>query len=104
MATYKAVMRPALEYASSIGGPLASSTGIDQLHIYIYHSNILSTMISFWTLRMPYYFNVFFVYIFNNFVSTLCIYDMYLMSLTDSFDDRSYDCEASLSLISIISC
>ena len=31
MATYKAVMRPALEYASSIWSPLASSTSIHKL-------------------------------------------------------------------------
>ena len=31
MATYKAVMRPALEYASSIWSPLASSTSINKL-------------------------------------------------------------------------
>ena len=31
MATYKAVMRPALEYASSIWSPLASSTNINKL-------------------------------------------------------------------------
>ena len=33
MATYKAVMRPALEYASSIWSPLASSTSINKLHV-----------------------------------------------------------------------
>ena len=33
MATYKAVMRPALEYASSIWSPLASSTSINKLRI-----------------------------------------------------------------------
>ena len=33
MATYKAVMRPALEYASSIWSPLASSTRINKLHV-----------------------------------------------------------------------
>ena len=32
VATYKAVMRPALEYASSIWSPLASSTSINKLH------------------------------------------------------------------------
>ena len=32
MATYKAVLRPALEYASSIWSPLASSTSINKLH------------------------------------------------------------------------
>ena len=31
MCTYKAVMRPALEYASSIWSPLASSTSINKL-------------------------------------------------------------------------
>ena len=31
MATYKVVMRPALEYASSIWSPLASSTSINKL-------------------------------------------------------------------------
>ena len=33
MATYKAVMRPALEYASSIWLPLASSTSINKLQV-----------------------------------------------------------------------
>ena len=33
MATYKAVMRPALEYASSIWSHLASSTSINQLQV-----------------------------------------------------------------------
>ena len=33
MATYKAVMRLALEYASSIWSPLASSTSINKLHV-----------------------------------------------------------------------
>ena len=33
MATYKAVMRPALEYASSIWSPLASSTCINKLQV-----------------------------------------------------------------------
>ena len=33
MATYKAVMRPALEYASSIRLPLASSTSINKLQV-----------------------------------------------------------------------
>ena len=30
MATYKAVMRPALEYASSVWSPIASSTSINK--------------------------------------------------------------------------
>ena len=33
MATYKAVMRPALQYASSIWSPLASSTSINQMQV-----------------------------------------------------------------------
>ena len=33
MATYKAVMRPALEYASSIWSPLVSSTSINKLQV-----------------------------------------------------------------------
>ena len=33
MATYKAVMRPGLEYASSIWSPLASSTSINKLRV-----------------------------------------------------------------------
>ena len=33
MATYKAVMRPALEYASSIWSPLASSSSIKKLQV-----------------------------------------------------------------------
>ena len=33
MTTYKAVMRPALEYVSSIWSPLASSTRINKLHV-----------------------------------------------------------------------
>ena len=33
MATYKAVMRPALEYASFIWSPLASSTSINKLQV-----------------------------------------------------------------------
>ena len=33
MATYKAVMRPALEYASSVGSPIASSTSINKLQV-----------------------------------------------------------------------
>ena len=33
MASYKAVMRPALEYASSIWSPLASSTSINKLQV-----------------------------------------------------------------------
>ena len=33
MATYKAVMRPALEYASSIWSPLASSTSINKRQV-----------------------------------------------------------------------
>ena len=33
MATYKAVMRPVLEYASSIWSPLASSTSINKLQV-----------------------------------------------------------------------
>ena len=33
IATYKAVMRPALKYASSIFSPLASSTSIKKLHV-----------------------------------------------------------------------
>ena len=33
MATYKAVMRPALEYASSVWSPIASSTSIDKLQV-----------------------------------------------------------------------
>ena len=33
MATYKSVMRPALEYASSIWSPLASSTSINKLQV-----------------------------------------------------------------------
>ena len=33
MATYKAVMRPALEYASSVWSPIASSTSINKLQI-----------------------------------------------------------------------
>ena len=33
MATYKAVMRPALEYASSIWSPLAFSTSINKLQV-----------------------------------------------------------------------
>ena len=36
MATYKAVMRPALEYASSIWTPLASSTSINKLQVMQY--------------------------------------------------------------------
>ena len=36
MATYKAVMRPALEYASSIWPPLASSTSINKLKVMQY--------------------------------------------------------------------
>ena len=35
MATYKAVMRPALEYASSIWSPLASSTNINKLQVML---------------------------------------------------------------------
>ena len=33
MATYKAVMRPALEYASSVWSPIASSTSINRLQV-----------------------------------------------------------------------
>ena len=33
MITYKVVMRPALEYASSIWSPLASSTSINKLQV-----------------------------------------------------------------------
>ena len=33
MATYKAVMRPALEYASSVWPPIASSTSINKLQV-----------------------------------------------------------------------
>ena len=33
MATYKAVRRPALEYASSVWSPIASSTGINNLQV-----------------------------------------------------------------------
>ena len=33
MATYKAVMRPALEYASSVWSPIASSTNINKLQV-----------------------------------------------------------------------
>ena len=33
MATYKAVMRPALEYASSVWSPIASSTSINKLQV-----------------------------------------------------------------------
>ena len=33
MATYKSVMRPALEYASSVWSPIASSTSIDKLQV-----------------------------------------------------------------------
>ena len=33
MATYKAVMRPALEYASSVWWPIASSTSINKLQV-----------------------------------------------------------------------
>ena len=33
MATYKAVMRPAMEYASSVWSPIASSTSINKLHV-----------------------------------------------------------------------
>ena len=33
MATYKAVMRPALEYASSVWSPLASTTSINKLQV-----------------------------------------------------------------------
>ena len=33
VATYKAVMRPTLEYASSIGSPMASPTSIDKLQV-----------------------------------------------------------------------
>ena len=33
MATYKAVMRPALEYASSVSSPIASSTSINKLQV-----------------------------------------------------------------------
>ena len=33
LATYKAVMRPALQYASSIWSPLASSTSINKLQV-----------------------------------------------------------------------
>ena len=35
MATYKIVMRPALEYAFSIWSPLASSTSINKLQVII---------------------------------------------------------------------
>ena len=34
MATYKAVMRPALEYVSSIWSPLASSTSINKFMVF----------------------------------------------------------------------
>ena len=33
MATYKAVMRPALEYASSVWSPIASATSINKLQV-----------------------------------------------------------------------
>ena len=33
MATYKAVVRPALEYASSVWSPIASSTSINKLQV-----------------------------------------------------------------------
>ena len=33
MATYKAVMRPTLEYASSVWSPIASSTRINKLQV-----------------------------------------------------------------------
>ena len=33
MSTYKAVMRPALEYASSVWSPIASSTSINKLQV-----------------------------------------------------------------------
>ena len=33
MATYKAVMRPALEYASSVWSPIASSTSINKMQV-----------------------------------------------------------------------
>ena len=33
MTTYKAVMRPALEYASSVWSPIASSTSINKLQV-----------------------------------------------------------------------
>ena len=33
MATYKAVMRPALEYASSVWSPISSSTSINKLQV-----------------------------------------------------------------------
>ena len=38
VATYKAVMRPSLEYASSILSPLASSTSINKLQVNAEHS------------------------------------------------------------------
>ena len=38
MATYKTVMRPALEYASSVWSPIASSTSIENCHRM--HTNI----------------------------------------------------------------
>ena len=42
MATYKAIMRPALEYASSIWSPLASSTSINKLQVM--HNAALRTV------------------------------------------------------------
>ena len=43
MATYKVVMRPALEYASSIWSPLASSTSINKLQVMQYAALRIAT-------------------------------------------------------------
>ena len=45
IATYKALMRPALEYASSIWSPLACSSSINKLHYHLttYPSSLQST-------------------------------------------------------------
>ena len=40
MASYKAIMRPALEYASSIWTPLASSTSMNKLQVIMQNAEL----------------------------------------------------------------
>ena len=120
MATYKTVMRPALEYACCCCSPSETygrkwgdshlqiftelpvppqAAGVVviyiyiYIHIYIYIYIILCTSLSFWTLSFLKglpFFGYISISIF--FSSTLCMRYVFNVNLTDSFDNRRSQC------------
>ena len=84
---------------------------LDYLIVFLYHSDILSTTVSFLNLKVKmayYYFTMFPLFCIH--FHYFCMYVMYLTSLTYCFDDRMFsmsflsnDRAAPQTLITLIS-